>query len=393
MNHFLFFCLVAISASGAELASTLMPPTSTVSAGSAIQLDLVSMNPGGVEVPFKAPSPLLAQLETANGSWSVELEGATSAPLTVAAGGFAVRHYRLPLPSKVRGRAVLSVEHPELGSLRAVLEVGDGAAELHQPLSTPLAKIASTTPAAASLARNFAGRFLPNQPVYFIYGDGDQAAKFQFSFDYRLATVSRREGVRPEVGTLRVGYTQRSVWDLDGASSPFYDTSYMPELAYSSDRAMPTEVSRAFTWLGWRLALQHESNGKEADESRSLNTLYFRPRFVLGTLGSWAFVMLPELQVYLGESDENPDIDDYRGYGKLRFYFGHNSGPTLMFTGWTGKDFDRATFQLDLAVPIHLRWLNLESYIYAQYFNGYGESLRSYRHRSDALRVGFGLVR
>ena len=393
MNRFLLFCVLAISASGAELASTLMPPASAVIAGSTIQLDLVSMNPGVVEVPFRSPSSLPGRLETSNGSWSVTLEGATSAPLTVTAGGFAARHYRLPLPSEVRGRAVLTIEDPELGSLHAVLDVEEGPAVLDPPVSTPLSQVAAATPAASSLARNFAGRFLPNQPVYFIYGDADQAAKFQFSFDYRLATVLRREGVRPEVGTLRVGYTQRSVWDLDGDSSPFYDTSYMPELAYSSDRAMPAEVSRSFTWLGWRLALQHESNGKEADDSRSLNTLYFRPRFVLGTLGSWAFVMLPELQAYVGKSDENPDIDDYRGYGKLRFYFGHNSGPTLMFTGWTGKDFDHASFQLDLAVPLHLRWLNLESYLYAQYFNGYGESLRSYQNHSDALRAGFGLVR
>lgn len=34
----------------------------------------------------------------------------------------------------------------------------------------------------------------------------------------------------------------------------------------------------------------------------------------------------------------------------------------LMFIGWTGKDFDHTTYQLDLAVPMRLRWLKLESY-------------------------------
>ena len=44
-------------------------------------------------------------------------------------------------------------------------------------------------------------------------------------------------------------------------------------------------------------------------------------------------------------------------------------------------------------MPFRVRWLNLESYFYAQYFNGYGESLRAYRRHSDALRAGFALVR
>jgi outer membrane phospholipase A len=393
MNRILLLCVLAISASGAQLASTLMPPESTIAAGSTVQLDFVSVNPGVVEVPFNAPASLGGQIQTPSGPRPISLEGATSAPLTVGPGGFAVRHYRLVVPSDVHGQALLSIDHPEAGRLHAVIEVRDLPLDRQRPAPTPLGKVASSTPASSAISRNFAGRFLPNQPVYFLYGDSDQAAKFQFSFDYRLATFSSGNGENQGTGTLRVGYTQRSVWDIDGTSSPFYDTSYMPEVAFSYDMPLPENPSPRFTWLGWRLALQHESNGKEGADSRSLDTIYLRPRFVLGTLGKWAFVVLPELQAYLGESDENADIDEYRGYGKLKFYFGHNDGPTLMVSAWVGKDFEHGTWQLDLAVPTRLRWLKLESYLHVQYFNGYGESLRDYRVRSDALRAGFSLVR
>ena len=77
----------------------------------------------------------------------------------------------------------------------------------------------------------------------------------------------------------------------------------------------------------------------------------------------------------------------------LNLVVARNDGPSLMFTGWAGKDFNHASFQLDLAIPARVRLLNIEAYLYVQYFHGYGESLRDYRAKSDALRVGLALVR
>lgn len=390
---FSFMVGVAPCVRGGDLALTLLAGAGPHEAGRTLRLDLVALNPGVHEEPFVAEPALAGTLALGERRRAVTLTAVEAASVAVAPGSFAVRRYELELPGDFAGDAVLTVSPAHGDPLRMVLRLGPGVVRPERAsaavAASPIERLAGAAPAATALARNFSGRFLPNQPIYFLYGDAEQAAKFQFSFDYRLATLWRGEGS----GTLRLGYTQRSVWDLDGDSSPFYDTSYLPELAYSDDRPMPAVRSPAFTWLGWRVALQHESNGKEGADSRSLNTLYFRPRFVLGTLGRWAFVMLPEIQACLGRSSDNPEIGDFRGYGKLRFYFGHNEGPSLMFTGWLGKAFDRGTWQLDLAVPLRLRWLGVESYFYVQYFDGYGESLRDYKRRSDALRAGFALVR
>lgn len=389
--HLLAFAALALAARAGDLAFTLLAGPGPQVAGRTAQVELAGLNPGGQDAPFAAAPSLSGVLAVRERREPVTLTAVEAAPVAVPAAGFAARRYEFTVPPGLDGEAILTVERAPGVALRAVLTVtGSARPAAPTPAATapPLQRLAASTPAASALARNFSGRFLPNQPIYFLYGDADQAAKFQFSFNYRLATLATGRAT----DTLQLGYTQRSVWDLDGKSSPFYDTSYIPEVAFSRDEPIP-ERPRTLTWLGWRVAFQHESNGKDATDSRSMNTLYLRPRFVVGTLGGWAFIVLPEVHAYIGGLDENPDLKDYRGYGKLRVYFGHNQGPTLLMSAWSGKSFDHATWQLDLAVPTRLRWLNLESYLYAQYFNGYGESLRDYRRRSTALRAGVAIVR
>jgi outer membrane phospholipase A len=383
------------SALAVDLAFTLMPPAAPVVAGTDIHLDLAAMNPGTLEQPFTAPLSVAATLATPNGEREVTLDAVGGAPVAVAPGGFAVRRYHVVLPADISGRVVLEADSSAFGVLHAVLEVRAPAVAVAEPApvpATPLEELRNTAPVASGLARSFAGRFMPNQPIYFLYGDATQAVKFQFSFDYRLATYRWGAPDALKISTLRVGYTQRSLWDFEGDSSPFYDSSYMPEIGIQTDSTRPPKHSW-FTWMGWRLALQHESNGKSGTDSRSMNTVYLRPRFVLGDVDHWFFVVLPEFQTYVADIEDNPAIKDYRGYGKLKLYFGRNDGPTLGVSGWAGKDWDHPTYQLDLAWPLQTGKLSLDTYLYVQYFNGYGESLRSYDEKSEALRFGIGLVR
>src|SRR5262249_34003941 len=133
------------------------------------------------------------------------------------------------------------------------------------------------------------------------------AVKFQFSFDYRLATYRWGRPESPKIFTLRLGYTPRSLWGNDAHSSPFYDTSYMPEIAIVTDFTRPKEHP-FFTWMGSRIAFQHESNGRDGNDSRSLNVVYFRPRFILGDIDKWFAVVVPEVQAYVDNLEDNPDL-------------------------------------------------------------------------------------
>ena len=395
MRISLLLC-VAFLAGGfaAETANTLMPPPEPVAAGAIVNVDLVAMNPSGLDVAFHAPAELSGRLGAGNLSWAVTMKAVAAAPVAVPPGGFTLRRYQFTVPVDAKGRMILEIDGADLGVLRTVLDVTPKTEAAPPARVTPLDRLAYSAPVASTLARTFAGRFMPNLPIYFVYGSASgPAAKFQFSFDYRLATIRWNTDGDDAISTLRLGYTQRSLWDINANSSPFYDTSYMPELVFNTDALVPKDNAGWFTWMGLRAAFLHESNGRDGTASRSLNTVYLRPRFIIGSVDAWFLVVLPEFQAYVGGVGDDPRIKDYRGYGKLRMYLGRNDGAALMLSTWTGRDFNHPTFQLDLTQPLRWSRLNLESYFLLQYFDGYGESLRDYDRKSHAVRAGISLVR
>lgn len=396
---FLLACLGVVSGRAAEEAIlTLLAPSQAVVAGQSASIDVIGLNATSNDINFSIESTLPATLKVGTSAWPVNLQATSNAAAAIAPGGFTARRYRFDVPAAAAGTAILEVSRGTSSPLIAALAVAVGPGP-HAPAVTPAAapaavdRLATFAPASSTLSRTFAGRFMPNMPVYFLYGDADQAAKFQFSFDYRLATLPFPGETEGSLTSLRIGYTQRSVWDINAFSSPFYDTSYMPEIVINTEAPMPKDNTGWFTWLGLRGGFLHESNGKDGDASRSLNIAYLRPRFVLGRFDSWLFVMLPEIHGYLGDIENNPRLRDYRGYGKLRFYAGRGSGAALMVSLWGGHEFDHGTYQLDLTTPFRTRLLNVESYFQLQYFHGYGESLRGYDERTEALRIGLALVR
>ncbi|MGH8021606.1 MAG: phospholipase A [Opitutaceae bacterium] len=102
---------------------------------------------------------------------------------------------------------------------------------------------------------------------------------------------------------------------------------------------------------------------------------------------------MPEFYTYIGGLSSNPRLKDYRGYGNLRLVFGKNDRPSLTVQGWSGRDFENHSVQVDLSVPVDTRLLDFQTYLHFQYFNGYGESLLSYEEKSETVRVGIALVR
>src|SRR3954468_1984826 len=269
-----------------DLAITLLPSSHAVTPGQIARLDVVAINPRTTEAPFEIESALAATLRSAGRTWPVTLVLDGVSPRAVRAGAFAATPFRFAVPADLpAGDAVLEVRSRDDAVVRTSLEV-TGSAEppaVANALRTPLDLLVASAPAMSALSRNFAGRFMPNQPIYFITG-GDPAAKFQFSFDYRLATLHYGAEGHEHSASLLAGYTQRSLWRINQRSSPFYDTSYMPEIAISSDAPMPRGGQRGPTWLQWRAGVLHESNGKDGTDSRSANVVYFSPRFIVGAL-------------------------------------------------------------------------------------------------------------
>jgi phospholipase A1 len=228
-----------------------------------------------------------------------------------------------------------------------------------------------------------------NEPMYFVVGaSSGWSARFQISFKYRLFDSGSGFGRdHPLLTGLHFAYTQNSIWDLEGTSKPFLDTSYRPSLFWR------WQASGERAWIdGGRIGVEHESNGREGEQSRSLNIAFVRPewRWQTASLGNYEFT--PKAYYYLDKS-ENPDIQRYRGYVDWRGRW--DSGDKWAFTvlgrlGTAGK----GSIQLDLARQGRdLKLGTVSGYYYMQYFNGYGEDLLDYNVRKTAqLRFGFAFV-
>jgi phospholipase A1 len=228
-----------------------------------------------------------------------------------------------------------------------------------------------------------------NEPMYFVLGARERyTARFQLSFKYRLFDYGAGFGRdRPWLTGFYFAYTQTSLWDLEGESAPFFDTSYRPSLFW---RWLRTDRQ---TWIdGLRVGLEHESNGQAGIESRSLNIAFIRPewRWKTASLGNYEFT--PKLFYYL-DKDDNPDIQEYRGYvdWRARWDSGDNWIATLVVRRGTSN---KGSVQVDLARRARdLKIGPVSGYFYAQYFNGYGESLRDYDQRHPwQLRIGLAII-
>jgi outer membrane phospholipase A len=232
------------------------------------------------------------------------------------------------------------------------------------------------------------------EPLYFIAGTKSPNAKFQISFKYRLLND---HGWIAEHASWMTGwhlaYSQTSLWDWNADSAPFFDSSYRPEFLYSWDKVVGGETNDWFR-LDLQGGVQHESNGRDQANSRSMNIIYLRPRVTFGYDSGLQLTLIPRAWVYVGDMSDNPDIEDYRGFADLRTIIGWKRGLQISALGRIGQRLSQGSATVDATYPL-MQPPNgsFSIYLHAQYFTGYGESLIGYRERTDIFRAGISLYR
>lgn len=219
----------------------------------------------------------------------------------------------------------------------------------------------------------------PNKKVYEGTGKdlpNNLEAKFQLSLKMLMW-----ENIFNGQGDLYAAYTQFSLWQIYEFSSPFRETNFEPELFLKFDTD--------FNFLGMRnrlllIGLTHQSNGQDVPLSRSWNRIYLEFIMAKGNLvlGLKPWYRIPESI----ESDDNPDIDDYLGYGKL--FGAYKMGKHVFsFTLHNNLNLSGNKGALEVGWSYSLS-RNLRAYL--QYYNGYGESLIDYNNFTN--RIGLGLM-
>jgi len=231
-----------------------------------------------------------------------------------------------------------------------------------------------------------------NEPLYFLFGSNDERsfdARFQLSFKYRPFDPGARVAkFIPYASNIYFAYTQTSIWDLGGESSPFRDTSYRPSVYYHWK-----ESGKGLNPSSWKFGLEHESNGRDEENSRSLNIAFVQPHWDIDFFNENKLTLMPRIYAYLEKTD-NRDMHNFRGYVDWMARFGRED--KLILTGLYRQGTDGYAFgQLDLSYPISDKLFGRTgSFLHLQFMQGYGETLLDYNRDSNPqLRIGLSLAR
>lgn len=381
------FVVFGLPADAGALEMVVNLPSGKVAAGQTVPLTVYLTNPGIQPATGELPASLIVRLRPQKPAETVTVTARSESGavrLVVAPGHFERVVYTLTLPAHLEGLLILEISTlPVRPFMLEVLPAAEIEPESAESGDRQLAR-------QDTLAANFFG----HEPVYFLVGPDPTHAKFQISFKYRLinpqGSLARRW---QRFENIYFGYTQTSFWDWESDSAPFYDSSYKPELFYYR----PDVPQGAVPWISrfsFQAGVMHESNGKDGTDSRSLNIVYLKPGALVETGPDSQFTIAPRLWTYVGDLDDNPDIDRYRGYFDVEMAWERHSSWKLAANLRKGTGAGKGSAQFDATYPLgEILNGNLDVYLQLQYYTGYAETLRSYNERYDFFRIGLALFR
>jgi phospholipase A1 len=232
----------------------------------------------------------------------------------------------------------------------------------------------------------------PNDDAFKDLLDDDDAeldnaeTEFQVSIKVALARDTFTAG-----DAFQFGFTIKSFWQTFNSdeSSPFRETNYQPEVWYRTP--IPYSTFGSETML-WGIGAEHQSNGRSRELSRSWNRVYTT---VTWLTEDYAFRFKPWYRIPEDDKDDptdtdgddNPDIHKYMGYFEftgIHHFDDQELGFMVRNNVGSGASHSRGAIQLDYTFPL---WGRLRGY--AQFFNGYGNSLIDYNHNTTRAGIGF----
>ena len=206
-------------------------------------------------------------------------------------------------------------------------------------------------------------------------------AKFQVSMKY----IALSDFLTDDLNIM-FAFTSTSWWQSYNSeiSSAFRETNYEPEMIFSYIK--PSNVG-AFNIREISLSINHQSNGKSGTLSRSWNRIIGG---VVAEKKNWIVALegwyrMPEKR----ENDDNPNIENYLGYGQLGVIWKASEGHNLDMRLRNNLKIDdnRGSIELGWSFPLSRQ---LRGYV--QYFNGYGEGLIYYNHPTERIGLGVKLT-
>lgn len=425
---FLCGALALTATANARVDLLLVPPAAPVASPHDLELTLYLNNPTNRDDAIDLPETLAADYASSDGHHHIVLAIADSLGTHRVVRAMTRAEVKLKLAEPLladTGFVSLRLRQPESNAIMfemAAIAVASNPSPASPPPLAPKKPTTLQPGGHLDLTSDLEGtrRHISSyDPVYFAVGGRERLnARFQFSFKFRVFEPSPAHTPWPEqlARDLYVAYTQTSIWDLEAFSKPFYDSSYKPTIFLLHDFPRIGNSSARFSV---QTGAQHESNGKgglapatpstglgspttaqrHPSDSRSVNSLYFAPKIRWTADNDLFFELGVRASAYF-QTDENPDIANYRGHVELTLRAGYDRGFQLA-TLLRGDPQAHGSIEFNATWPaIETPLLklvlpaSLGGYAQIQYFNGYGESLLDYDvRRKDQLRFGLTIVR
>jgi len=198
-------------------------------------------------------------------------------------------------------------------------------------------------------------------------------AKFQISVRQRLTN-----SVLPFRTYLFLTYTQLAFWDVFQESFPFRDINFNPTIG----------IGRSLIYNNRYLGdiafqLEHESNGKDKEDSRSWNKVSLQGQFKFTS--HWTF--FSKLWIPIIDGENNKDLDQYKGYGITAMTYNQRDKFNI---GLVLNHRSGSFLGPNVTINASYRIFKSENqYLFFEFYNGYGEGLLDYREYHQRFRLGF----
>lgn len=203
--------------------------------------------------------------------------------------------------------------------------------------------------------------------------------KFQISVSQKLT-----KSTLPLHTYLYLFYTQKCFWNVLENSMPMTDLNFNPGIGLARpffSTSTGRYVGKAF------FIIEHESNGRDGEASRSWNRISFGGNILLDR----NLMIHGKFWIPIVDGANNKDILNYCGIYQMGFQVMSNNrrmGASIVLTkrrGWN-------PFNFNTQIDLKYRFLPRDNqYLFLQYYNGYGEGLLEYNKFHSQLRIGICL--
>ncbi|MGS0675661.1 phospholipase A [Shewanella sp. 0m-4] len=195
--------------------------------------------------------------------------------------------------------------------------------------------------------------------------------QFQFSLKYGLAN-----NILTDNDGLYIAYSQISNWQAYDKSAYFRDSQYQPQVFWFWQHSDESDL-----WQSTSVGFEHQSNGKGGVYERSWNRVYLEFSLALSDI---ELSIKPWIRTDFSNTDYNPDIEDYMGYGSVKgdWYFGEHQ-ISLTLRNLVESGFSKGYEELSWRFPIYK---GLKGYLKLQ--SGYGMTISDYNHFDNAVGIG-----